>query len=310
MASFTLAAVLAPWAYRWGKWFAAEASHRNFPGWLESVAGSCGRAELDRYFDRSLLFAALVLLPFLFRRIRRISRVENRVHVPSCTYPVKVGAVQFLLGALVSGGLLALTAVMLVLAGASEVATEFSDVARFARKAVLPAIAAPLIEEWLFRGILLGLWLRFARPLYALLGSSLLFAFLHFLQPPPGHEIATPGGWAAGFQLLEGILLHFTNPRFVVLDFSVLLMVGMILAWARICTGALWFPIGLHAGWVFIFKASGMLLSPVLSHPVQPWWVGASLRSGLLPLLVLILTWLLSIRVVRWLGVRAFSSNL
>ncbi|MGA0846046.1 MAG: CPBP family intramembrane glutamic endopeptidase, partial [Luteolibacter sp.] len=306
-ASFTLAAALAPWAYRWGKGFAAEAGLRNLPGWLESVAGSCGRAELDRYFDRSLLFAALVLLPFLLRRIRRISRDVSRLEAWKFDYPLKTVVFQLSLGMLVSGGLLVLTALVLVLLGAGELSASLPDAARFIRKAVIPAIAASLIEEWLFRGILLGLWLRFARPATALLGSSLLFAFLHFLQPPPGHEIAAPDSWAAGFQLLEGILLHFINPRFVVLDFSVLLLVGMILAWARIRTGALWFSIGLHAGWVFVFKASSMLFSPILSHPLHPWWMGSSLRSGLISLLVLGLTWLLSIRVVRGLGSKCSS---
>ena len=60
------------------------------------------------------------------------------------------------------------------------------------RKSLVPALVVAPLEEWLFRGVLLGLWLRFSRPAAACVGSSLLFAFLHFLKPPDGMAIADP----------------------------------------------------------------------------------------------------------------------
>jgi membrane protease YdiL (CAAX protease family) len=69
-----------------------------------------------------------------------------------------------------------------------------------------------------------------------------------------------------------------------------LFVVGWILAWARLRTGALWFSIGLHAGWVFAFKGFNMLYQAVEPHPLRPWGIGESLKSGMLPLLMLALT--------------------
>jgi membrane protease YdiL (CAAX protease family) len=69
-----------------------------------------------------------------------------------------------------------------------------------------------------------------------------------------------------------------------------LFVIGMILARARVRTGALWFSIGLHAGWILAFKSFNMIYQSVPTHPLRPWGVGDSLRSGLVPLLALGLT--------------------
>jgi membrane protease YdiL (CAAX protease family) len=289
-ASLTLAAAIAPWAYQGGKWLAEVAAVRELPGWLESVAGSCERAELDRYFDRSLLFSALVLLPFLLRRVRRIGRENGGVPDVRVRFPGASVAAQIAIGCVIAGGLLAVMGVLLDLAGAYQMKTNLPETGKFLRKALIPAVAAPLVEEWLFRGVLLGLWLRFARPAFAALGTSLVFAFLHFLKPPDGFEIADPTHLLAGFGLLGKILLHFTDPLFFVTDFATLFVVGLILAWARLRTGALWFSIGLHAGWVLAFKGFNLLYRGVESHELRPWGIGESLKSGMLPLLMLGLT--------------------
>ena len=85
-------------------------------------------------------------------------------------------------------------------------------------------------------------------------------------------------------------MFHFTDPRFFVTDFATLFVIGMILAWVRLRTGSLWFPIGLHAGWIFAFKGYNLLYRGVPSHAVHPWALGDSLRSGLLPMLTLAVT--------------------
>jgi membrane protease YdiL (CAAX protease family) len=161
-----------------------------------------------------------------------------------------------------------------------------------------------LLEEWLFRGLLLGLWLRSVRPATACLGTSLLFAFLHFMAPPDGTFIKDPAQVLAGFELLGKILLHFTDPLFFVTDFAALLAGGLILAWARVRTGALWFSIGLHAGWIMVFKGFNLLYQVIPGHPLHPWGVGDNLRSGILPLLTLGIT-----AVICHFALRRFSTQ-
>jgi membrane protease YdiL (CAAX protease family) len=152
------------------------------------------------------------------------------------------------------------------------------------------AVAVSVIEEWLFRGLLLGLWLRVARPWAACVGSSLVFAFLHFLSPPAGYEVADPAAALAGFQWLGGILVHFMEPRFVAAEFLTLFGVGLVLAGARLRTGHLWLPIGLHCGWVIAFRVHNLTHLKLPDGPLGGWLIGDSLRTGLLPLAALGLT--------------------
>lgn len=286
-----LAAVISPWLYQGGKQLAAMAETRELSGILEWLGAACGRAKFGRYFDRSLLISALVFLPLLLRRVRKLKAAgalngrEERIKVSWQSAVCRIAV-----GCLISGGLLWGAGVLLEAAGAYLPKADPPGLGRLLRKILLPAAGAALLEEWLFRGILLGLWLRFAKPVTACLGTSLLFAFLHFLKPPAGTVIADPGHALAGFELLGKILLHFTEPLFFVTDFATLLGVGLILAWARVRTGGLWFPIGLHAGWIMALKAFNLFYKDVPCHALRPWGVGDSLRSGILPLLTLGLT--------------------
>jgi membrane protease YdiL (CAAX protease family) len=286
-----LAALLAPWVYQGGKWLAAEAAAKELPAILEWLGAACGRSKFVRFFDRTLMFSALLLLPLLFRRIHglRAGKGDDRAGGLR-RVPLKSAMGQIVVGCIISGGILWGLALMLDVIGAYGPKAAVPGFGKLLSKSLVPAVAAALIEEWLFRGVLLGLWLRYARPALAVAGISLLFAFLHFLTPPAGAVIADPGNAFSGFLLLEKILLHFTDPLFFVTDFSTLLLVGLILAWARVRTGALWFSIGLHAGWIFAFKNFNLVYQKIPGHPLFPWGVGDSLRSGLVPLATLGLT--------------------
>jgi uncharacterized protein len=284
-----LAALISPWIYQGGKALADAAATKELAGIWEWLGAACGRAKFSRFFSRSLAFSALALLPFLFRRVREIRKTSD---APASYEKAgwKSGLVQVAIGCVIAGGILWAVCLALQAAGAYNPAANLPRIGKILSKILIPTVAAPLVEEPLFRGLLLGLWLRSARPLSACVGSSLIFAFLHFLEPPAGMSITHPESALAGFELLGKLLFHFTDPRFFVTDFATLLGVGLILAMARVRTGALWFPIGLHAGWVMAFKACNVLLKPVADHPLRPWGVGENLRSGLIPLAALIVT--------------------
>lgn len=290
LCALCMAAVISPWVYQAGKHLAASAEAKDLPGVLEWLGAACGRSKFGRFFDRSLLISALVSLPFLFRRIRRL-RAGTQGGAGSLTKSSwQSAALRILTGCVIAGGLLWGLGSILEAAGAYIPKANQPATGKLLSKILIPAVVASLLEEWLFRGVLLGLWLRFARPAAACFGISILFAFLHFLKPPEGAVIADPAHPLAGFELLGKILLHFTDPVFFVTDFATLLVVGLILAWSRVRTGNLWFSIGLHAGWIMAFKAFNLLYRKVPDHPLRPWGVGDSLRSGVLPLLALGLT--------------------
>lgn len=291
LCALCMAAVLSPWFHLGGKYFAAVCAAVDFPAVLEWFGAACGRSDFDRFFNRALLFSALALLPFLLRRVKTLGSSNNSAPVnPISKISWRSAAAQIVAACIISAGMLWGVGILLEAAGAYMPKANAPSPGKFLSKVIVPAIGASLLEEWLFRGVVLGLWLRFSRPAMACLGTSVLFAFLHFLEPPANTIIADPGDPLAGFQLLGKILLHFTEPLFFVTDFATLLAVGLILAWARIRTGALWFSIGLHAGWIMAFKGYHMLFERVADHPLRPWAVGESLRSGILPFFTLGIT--------------------
>lgn len=298
--SLLLAAAISPWVWQAGMRLADAAASSELPGVLEWLGRACGRSKFGRFFDRSLLTSALVLLPFLFRRIR-VLRADGEG--PGAFFRTQVSwksaGIQILVGCVIAGGMLWGLAAILDAAGACVLKANPPATGKLLSKVLLPTVAASLMEECLFRGLLLGLWLRFTKPAAACLGTSLVFAFLHFIYPPAGTVIADPGHALAGFELLGKILLHFADPLFLVTDFATLFVVGMILAWARVRTGALWFSIGLHSGWIFAFKSYNLIYSQVPDHPLRPWGVGDSLRSGVVPLIALGFTALICHFVLR-----------
>lgn len=293
-----IAAIAVPWLYSGGKQFAAHAASNELSSFLEWLAGSCGRAELGRYYNRAMLFSALCLLPVLIRRIRHIGRQNNAEGI-ICTTPIgaRNAIIHLLAACFISASILWLTGLGLEMAGAYADRPEPVNIARLVKKALVPAIMASFIEEWIFRGVLLGLWLRTAKPLSACIGSTLLFSFLHFLNPP--EAISDPTHALAGFELLGKTLLHFADPLFFVTDFATLTAVGLILCWARLRAHSLWFPIGLHMGWVLAFKAHNLTFLPTKHHWLKPWGIGEGLRSGLVPMLALAITFVVCYLVLR-----------
>ena len=243
------------------------------------------------------LLSALVLMPILIWRVRRISHASGSTSIMNLS---KLGAKQSILHVvsafIIAGGILWATGMILAEAGAFAIDPNHKETSRILSKSIRMAVLASLIEEWLFRGVMLGLWLRASGPIKATIYSSLLFAFLHFLKPPGG--VSDPSSAFAGFELLGKVLLHFAEPTFFVTDFLTLTVVGIILCWARLRTHSLWFPIGLHAGWVFAYAAFNLYYDP-MRHALHPWGVGDNLRSGVIPLTALLITAVVCHFVIR-----------
>lgn len=286
-ASLVAAALLMPWLYNGGKTLAHNAETADYPSLVEGVASSAGRAKPDRFFSRALLISALALLPALIRRVKKIPAKEDaeRFALRKLTWPQRIIhlASGLLTGALCLGAL----AVVLALAGAAVPKDVTVSAGEFFSKAFLPALGAGVIEELVFRGLLLGLWLRACSLRTACIGSALMFSFMHFLSPPDGMEIADPRAWHAGFEILGSTIGHFTNPAFFVTEFATLTLLGLLLAYCRIRTFSLWLSIGIHAGLVFALKTFSMTMALDPKSPLNPWLIGDDLKSGILPLAAL-----------------------
>lgn len=302
------AAAITPWLYNAGMMLVeVEATHRTSPviTWL---AQKCAHAELPRYFNRAMLLCALLLIgPFImWMRLGQTGKQPRqspwRLRLPEHSIAHDHGQpltrnprawLHLTTGFLLAGSLLTLMVWLLLLTGWFSL-THPLDWIEATRESLASAAFAGLVEEWIFRGILLGIFLRSLRPAVAIVSVSLLFAALHFLLPPDGVKVMNPDSLDSGFRMISLIIQRFMHPQTFALSFITLFAMGLILAYARYRTASLWLPIGLHTGWVFvhrIFQHMAELSGKHLAH--MEVFIGADRKSGLLPLCLLIATGLL-----------------
>ena len=254
----------------------------GFFAWVHKVTSE---SEFKRYFNRAVLLSAVLgLWPLL--RLLRMKRSDFGLRKdPYCGR-------HLTLGFLIAAGLLFQMGLAYATADLFRARGNI-DLGDALKKALFTAIGVSILEEVLFRGILTGLLLRSLNRWVAWLAIAVLFTVLHFLKPPEGFEIPDGSvGMGSGFHLVTVVLSQFSNIDHVISEFGTLLMVGLLLGYARLRTDALWLPIGLHAGWVFgVFFYRGIFSahSRVKEGEYLPW-VGESLKTGVFPLAVLVLT--------------------
>lgn len=318
-ASLLFAALIAPWLYQLGKGFAEIYGEKTNSWPVKPLADAAARSDFPRYFNRAVMISAVMLLfPFLawlrlgrapggFRDTPWSLRLPDHAVMTKLGQPLRPNAqgwLQFGTGFFIAAGLLLFSGWVMIQSGcfvwrdapvsARGVPNKFLetiDWMKAVKKALPAALVVSLIEEILFRGVLLGIFLRAMRAPLAIGLLSFLFAFVHFMAPPAGVIIPDPESAGAGFFLLGKIFARFADPGPMVSSFFVLSAVGVVLAFSRYRTASLWLPVGLHFGWVFgekIFKAATW---PVPGLPRElHWFVGETLKEGLLPLSVIAVT--------------------
>ena len=241
-------------------------------GWLRAT-------DFQRFFDRSMFLAALLLLWPTVRALRIGGWRDLGLQPDRRAWQHVAG------GFLAAGGLLWLLGLLFwgLRIYTPRAHLSLGTAAGF----LVSAVAVALAEEAFFRGALLGLARRTARPASALIFVSALFAVLHFLKPPPRGPDQPAVHWLSGFEFLPKVFWQWHDPLLVAGGFTTLFLVALVLGMARLRTRSLWLPIGLHAGWVFGLKSFNKI-SRHLSPPSL--WIGDDLLHGLGPVLVVGLT--------------------
>lgn len=159
-----------------------------------------------------------------------------------------------------------------------EKAAIFSIIISSLSKALLVGVLVALVEEPLFRGLLLSSLLTHSSKTFAISIGAFYYAMLHFLRSDlifVDSEIS----WASGFLV---ILDSFSNLlRLQNVDsFLALFLAGVFLGLIRLhykCS--LSYCIGLHAGWVFVIKATKALTN---GNRKSPWANLASDYDGII----------------------------
>jgi len=255
---------MSPPLYWAGTWLAAV-------GILPIVEGF----PFHRYFSRSMQISALLMLWPAFRwvGIRSVAQIGIQPN-PVWRRDVLAGFVIAFVP------LLALSAGYLWMQ-VYEFRAEWKWVG-FARIAATAAVVSG-IEEFLFRGVFLGLCLRAMGPLRAVVVSSAVFTVVHFLRGSRD-PLDGPVTWASGFGQLP--LLFAGAPEWPVLGWGAVSLfgAGLLLGYVAFRTKSLFLAGGLHAGWIFgqqglqlISKYQGK--APDFLFP----WVGPNVVSGAVP---------------------------
>ena len=266
-----LGALAAPPLFWFGQFLIA---HRVLP--------SLARFDFESYFHRALLMVALLLLWPLVRAVR-IRRWQDLGLKKNQRAPANV----------LAG--FAISAIPLLCCGAVLIALHIYSLRHAFLWHKMPtvliaAIVVPILEEFLFRGFILGVLLRSCSRLFALLFTSVLFSIIHFLKVP---DLTTPNdrvNWSSGFVSIAHSFSQFTDPLLLAAGFLTLFTVGCILADGRLRTQSLWLPIGLHAGWIF---ANGAFSKAAHRELLALPWIGKDLLVGIVPLIIALASWAL-----------------
>lgn len=279
-----LAAWATPLLYNAGKAMGEVTEGKQTNGFLSWLGARCREADFNWFFLIALGASAILLfLPFVEGLgLGRRSRGGNGQ--PLRKNPR--GVLEWVTGLMLAGGLLLLTGYGLMMVGS------------FLWMGVLPGadwtwlwktlpwiFAGVLLQEWLLRGVALGIFLRAMRPMTAIFLAGLLAALIHFVTPPAGITVPDPDADGTGFQLVGIIGARLAEPRVLLIEFLPLLAMGGVLGYARWRTASLWLPIGMHLGWqVAVLVFSKMAKAVPQTDPIAVLLTGRDLTEGLIPL--------------------------
>ena len=243
-----------------------------------------GEVSFQRYFNRAMLLAAVLLLWPTVRSVQ-IGGWRDLGIEPDARW-----GRHWLAGFAIGAGLVAGMALIYVPCGFYHWKPQlpWKNLPALAVSALVVAV----IEECLFRGAIFGLFRRKLQPFAALAWVTSVFSILHFLKPDEDFTIAHVG-WMSGFTLLPHSFHLFANPMMLLAGFSTIFVLGWVLGYATLRTRSLWMGMGLHAGVVFV--KMGFAKFTKRDAELLPW-IGSELQIGLVPVAVLalggVLVWL------------------
>jgi membrane protease YdiL (CAAX protease family) len=237
--------------------------------------GFLAETPFQRYFNRAALLAALALLWPLAASLRIPDRASMGL-IPDSRWAPRLGVGLFI-------GIAAVAAL-----GCALLPLElykFKKEIPWDELAKLLGTAAVVsaLEEFFFRGALLGILRRTSPDRIALAAVSALYAGVHFIKPEDC-EIAQVA-WHSGFALLPAAFHRFSEPLVLAGGFTTLFAMGWILGDTRLRTGSLWLPAGLHAG--LIIGKMGFNKIAKRKGELPPWFTD-DLLVGVGPLLAIL----------------------
>lgn len=256
-------------------------------GWHDFLANTPFR----RFFSRTALVAALVLLwPTLrWMNVRSLAEL-GLARNPRAWADLRAG--------------LTLATIPLLMLAAFYFG---ADIWRFRRDIAwekIPLIfgtaaVVPPLEEFLFRGVLLGLAVRYLGRGGGAIVISLVFASVHFIDSRYNVEVVR---WWSGFEILGHAFSNSGHAAFAFSGGVALFVLGLVFAFATLRTRSLWLAIGLHAGCIFGQQLLNVVAKFRFGKDPFTWmpWAGPNVVHGMVPTGLVPLAALLVIGALVW----------
>lgn len=289
-AVIVLAAWTSPLLYNAGKAMGEVTAGKPTNGFLDWLGDRCREAEFPAFFLFAVAASAVLLfLPFSEWLDLRGRKSDEGAGQPLRSNPR--GLLEWGTGALLAGGLLLLTGYGLMSAGAFIWTGLPAGDWKWLYGGLPMLVLVVVVQEWLLRGVALGIFLRGMKPGAAILLAALLSVSIQALNPPAGFNVPDPDADGIGFLLLKMIGMRLADPRVVMVELLPVFAMGCMLGYARWRTASLWLPIGLSLGWQF----ADVLFSKAARPVPQPdelasFLSGGEVTQGMIPLAAVLVT--------------------
>jgi len=206
--------------------------------------------------------AQVILLLSLIPLSRALHLGRHELGIPPTW---AAGGRQLLSGLAIGIGILSLHVTLLlqlrVFKPNPDVAPTLADFSVAMPNALASGLLVAIMEEFIFRGVMLAALVRYSRPVCGVLVTAGYYALLHFVKSdlrPAGANVH----WDSGFVILaHGIDYLMTETTVDAL--LALFCAGLFLATVRLLRpDGLALCIGIHAGWVVVIKLARRYTNP------------------------------------------------
>jgi membrane protease YdiL (CAAX protease family) len=217
-----------------------------YPVWM--LVGLMDDQPIHRILHRIAMLAAIIGTVWLVRRWGLTDKQSAGFGLPRRQFWNQVGA-GLAIGAVIIVPLLVTLLLLDVRYLDPTAQTTAGNIAKAFIKGLLTGLVVAFIEEIFFRGYLFTAIQRESGRWLAIVLPSLLYASVHFLDGRlrvPRDQI----DWDSGLTVLSRMFLAYTDPLKILDAFLALFAVGVLLAIARMRTGAIALCVGMHAAWV------------------------------------------------------------
>jgi membrane protease YdiL (CAAX protease family) len=275
---------ISPIAYGAGKALGEVSSVKRTNGFLEWLGRICQEAEFSVFFLVSIIGMALLLF-IPFAEWLSMNREPRGKEIGQPLVHRRRAVLEWGTGLLLAAGFFLLIGYGLVATGSFVWVGPPKEPLKLIQGGLPWMLLVVVIQEWLFRGVALGIFLRAFKAGAAISMTAVLFTAVVLLYPSGEMETLDPDASGVGFELLKQMVRRMTEPGFLVGNVLLLLAAGWVLGYARWRTASLWLPIGLQMGWILanvLFQSSTKPVPRV--DPLARLMAGDSLMNGFIPL--------------------------